>query len=61
MHGEHLETPVPPFGGAEDFAVNERFVAFTAKDPKLNPAWHTKQNVSRMLVLGVCYLRYELT
>ena len=45
LAGTKHEVPVPPFGGADDFAVSERYVAWTAKDPSLPPAWHTKQNI----------------
>lgn len=37
--------PVEPFGGTDDFDVSETHVIYTAKDPALPPAWHTKQNV----------------
>ncbi|WFD33146.1 hypothetical protein MSPP1_004204 [Malassezia sp. CBS 17886] len=40
-----LECPVGVLGGATDFAVSERWVAFAAKDPDVDPAWNTKQNV----------------
>lgn len=38
--------PVEPFGGTDDFDISDTQVIYTAKDPKLPPAWHTKQNVS---------------
>lgn len=38
-------TPVLPFGGTDDFDVSGTHVVYTAKDPKLPPAWHTRQNV----------------
>jgi hypothetical protein len=37
---------VEPFGGTDDFSVVGSSVLYTAKDPKLPQAWHTKQNVS---------------
>lgn len=37
--------PVEPFGGTDDFDVSDTSVIYTAKDPKLPMAWHTKQNV----------------
>lgn len=43
-----LEAPVPPFGDEGDYSVSSTHVVFTSKDPELNPAWHTKQNVSVM-------------
>ncbi|KAN0065808.1 Dipeptidyl-peptidase 5 [Thecaphora frezii] len=45
MPDTKLESPVKPFGGADDFAVSDKFVAWTAKDPELPLAWHTKQNI----------------
>ncbi|WFD43566.1 hypothetical protein MPSI1_002229 [Malassezia psittaci] len=45
MKGTQLETPVGPLGSAADFAVSDTHVAFTAKDPNKNSAWHTKQNL----------------
>lgn len=36
-----VESPIPPFGGAGDFAISPAAIAFVAKDPKLNPATHT--------------------
>ncbi|KAF2672124.1 dipeptidyl-peptidase-like protein V precursor [Microthyrium microscopicum] len=40
-----LESPIPPFGGAGDFDITDTNLAFVAKDPKLNPAFNTKQNL----------------
>ena len=34
-----------PFGGTDDFDVSSTHVIYTTKDPKLPPAWHTKQDV----------------
>jgi hypothetical protein len=38
-------SPVEPFGGTNDYAVSEEYIVYTAKDPDLPEAWHTKQNV----------------
>jgi hypothetical protein len=38
-------TPVEPFGGLDNFDASETHLVYTAKDPKLPEAWHTKQNV----------------
>lgn len=38
--------PVEPFGGEEDFDVNGRYLVYTTKDPSINEATHTRQNVS---------------
>jgi dipeptidyl aminopeptidase/acylaminoacyl peptidase len=40
-----LESPVPPFGGAGDFDISRAGLAFVAKDPKINPATHTKSDL----------------
>jgi Tol biopolymer transport system component len=40
-----LECPVPPFGGADDYSISERHLAFVAKDPHLNPATNTAAHV----------------
>lgn len=39
------QSPVEPFGGTDDFDISDTSVIFTAKDPQLPKAWHTKQNV----------------
>lgn len=41
----HQHTPVEPFGGTGDYDVSEKYIVYTAKDPDLPEAWHTKQNV----------------
>jgi len=38
-------SPVAPFGGTDDFDVSTTHIVYTAKDPQLPEAWHTKQNV----------------
>jgi hypothetical protein len=40
-----LESPVPPFGGTEDFDMSTTHLAFVAKDPHLNPATNTASHV----------------
>lgn len=37
--------PVEPFGGLDDFDLSEYHVVYTALDPDLPPAWHTRQDV----------------
>ena len=44
-HSFSLESPVPPFGGAGDFDVSKNGIVFVAKDPKLDPATHTKTDL----------------
>ena len=39
------ECPVGPFGGASDFAFSATHLLFHAKDPHVNPAWHTRTQV----------------
>ncbi|TDL17751.1 alpha/beta-hydrolase [Rickenella mellea] len=41
--GHHV--PVEPFGGLDDFQFLYGVIVYTAKDPNLPPAVHTKQNV----------------
>ncbi|KAJ7442681.1 Alpha/Beta hydrolase protein [Mycena latifolia] len=45
LKGTGHSSPVEPFGGTDDFSVVGSSVLYTAKDPKLPQAWHTKQNV----------------
>ncbi|KAK5024525.1 hypothetical protein LTR16_012322, partial [Cryomyces antarcticus] len=43
--GTGLESPIPPFGGADNFDIGSSGIIFVAKDPELNPALNTKCNV----------------
>jgi dipeptidyl aminopeptidase/acylaminoacyl peptidase len=45
LKGTGLESPVPPFGGLDCFDISKYGLAFVAKDPKLDPSTHTKQNI----------------
>lgn len=45
MSDTTLECPVGPFGGSSDFDISATHIAFTAKDPHLPPAWHTRQHI----------------
>jgi len=40
-----LESPVPPWGGAEDYSLSKTHLAFIAKDPHLNPAVNNAAHV----------------
>jgi len=40
-----LESPIPPFGGTDHFDIGTNGLIFTAKEPDLNPALHTKTNI----------------
>ncbi|TVY89307.1 Dipeptidyl-peptidase [Lachnellula willkommii] len=44
-HSVSLESPVPPFGGAGDYDISKNGIIFVAKDPKLDPANHTKTDL----------------
>lgn len=41
----HLEAPITPFGGTDNFDISKIGIAFVAKDPSLNPATNTKSNL----------------
>ncbi|KAL0961326.1 hypothetical protein HGRIS_006284 [Hohenbuehelia grisea] len=45
-------SPVEPFGGTDDFDIAGGNVVYTAKDPELPEAWHTKQNVYIVPITG---------
>ena len=45
LKGSGLESPMPPFGGPDHFDISSQGLCFVAKDPKLNPALHTKTNI----------------
>ncbi|KAF2682495.1 dipeptidyl-peptidase-like protein V precursor [Lentithecium fluviatile CBS 122367] len=40
-----LESPIDPFGGTDNFDISINGLVFTAKDPELDPALHTKTNI----------------
>ncbi|CAL8575420.1 hypothetical protein XPA_001343 [Xanthoria parietina] len=40
-----LESPIPTFGGKDDFDLSSTGLLFVAKDPSLNPAFNTKSNL----------------
>ncbi|CAL1712862.1 unnamed protein product [Somion occarium] len=45
LRGTDHKCPIEPFGGTDDFDVSQGHVIYTTKDPKLPPAWHTKQDI----------------
>ncbi|KAK7681545.1 hypothetical protein QCA50_015277 [Cerrena zonata] len=45
LNGTGHKAPIEPFGGTDDFDVSQTHVIYTTKDPKLPPAWHTKQDI----------------
>lgn len=40
-----------PFGGTDNFDINEKYVIYTTKDPDIPPAVHTRQNVRSIFCL----------
>jgi hypothetical protein len=44
-------SPVEPFGEADDYDISQTHVIFTAKDPQLPKAMHTRQNVRALRFL----------
>jgi len=44
LKGSHLESPIPPWGGKDNYDLSATGVGFVAKDPELNPALNTKTN-----------------
>ncbi|KAF5382775.1 hypothetical protein D9615_002913 [Tricholomella constricta] len=53
LQGTKHSSPVEPFGGTDDFDVSRDQVIYTTKDPELDEAWHTKQNVYIVDIKGV--------
>ncbi|KAG2757920.1 alpha beta-hydrolase [Suillus brevipes Sb2] len=45
LKGTGLSSPVEPFGEAGDYDISKTHVIFTAKDPQLPRAMHTRQNI----------------
>ncbi|KAH8113489.1 alpha/beta-hydrolase [Phellopilus nigrolimitatus] len=46
------DVPVEPFGGTDDFDISDSHIVYTTKDPELPPAWHTKQDIYIVDLLG---------
>ena len=44
LQGSRLESPIPPWGGQDNFDLSATGVGFVAKDPDLNSATNTKSN-----------------
>lgn len=40
-----MESPIDPFGGKDHFDISKHGLVFTAKDPNLNPALHTRTRI----------------
>jgi dipeptidyl aminopeptidase/acylaminoacyl peptidase len=45
LKGTGVESPIAPFGGGDNFDISPSGLVFVAKDPTLNLATHTKQNL----------------
>jgi hypothetical protein len=45
LKGSGLESPIDPFGGTDNFDISANGLVFTAKDPELDPATHTKTKI----------------
>lgn len=45
LAGTRLVSPVPNFGGANDYDITDNAICFVAKDPNLNPARYTKSDL----------------
>lgn len=45
LKGSKLESPIDPFGGKDHFDISKHGLVFTAKDPELNPALHTRTRI----------------
>ncbi|BGP17602.1 hypothetical protein JCM10213_001253 [Rhodosporidiobolus nylandii] len=45
LAGTSLQCPVGPFGSASDWSLSSTHLLFHAKDPHLNPAYHTRHQV----------------
>ncbi|KAG6857145.1 hypothetical protein H0H87_008715 [Tephrocybe sp. NHM501043] len=52
LQGTKHSSPVEPFGGTDDFDISRDKVVYTTKDPELDEAWHTKQNVYLVDIKG---------
>ncbi|KAF8272175.1 alpha/beta-hydrolase [Lactarius quietus] len=61
LHGTGHHTPVEPFGGTNDYDVSDEYIVYTAKDPDLSEAWHTKQNIYLVHLTGSSQKPRELT
>ena len=58
LEGTRLESPIPPWGGQDNFDLSATGVGFVSKDPDLNPATNTKSN---FYYVHVGYSPNELT
>ncbi|GAA5954994.1 hypothetical protein JCM3765_003156 [Sporobolomyces pararoseus] len=45
LAGTKLECPVGSFGSAADYSISSNHLLFHSKDPKLNPAFHSRTNI----------------
>jgi dipeptidyl aminopeptidase/acylaminoacyl peptidase len=50
LQGTELESPIQPFPGTDHYDIGPNGLVFVAKDPDLNPAFHTKCNFYHVVV-----------
>ena len=44
LNASRLESPIPPWGGADDFDLSTKGIGFVARDPKIKDAFNTRSN-----------------
>lgn len=44
LNSSRLESPIPPFGGADNFDLSTKGIGFVARDPDMNNAFNTRSN-----------------
>ncbi|KAI9788715.1 MAG: hypothetical protein M1835_002114 [Candelina submexicana] len=44
LRGTGLQSPIPPFGGTDNYDISDNGIVLVAKDPALNPATTTKSD-----------------
>ena len=54
LHGTGLESPIPPFGGKDNYDLSTSGIVFVAKEPRLSnrSAFNTKSNVYLIPFIG---------
>lgn len=50
LQDTNLESPIDPFPGTDHFDIHGKGLVFTAKDPELDPALHTKTNIYTVIL-----------
>jgi len=54
LKGTGLESPIPPFGGADNYDISATGITFVTKDLKLNPATNTKSDAYIIRLSDFC-------